>query len=108
MCCFWRSSVRFWRVGSKSTRDSAIASQALLLQRGRLGEFLFVYGDVRFDVVQDDGIAAVEPGVSDAERQLEAVDVFVIAVVDLRGYAPNRTGAVAEFAQQQVCVLIEE
>ena len=79
-----------------------------LLQRSRFAELCFIHGDVSLYLAEHDGIASVQPGISDVERKLHSVDVAIIGVVDLRGNAADRRVPVTQLAEQQPGLAVEE
>src|SRR5262249_52071099 len=73
-------------------------SLSLFLSRRRFSESCRVYGHVRLDFVQLRGIAAVEPRELVLEGELDAADLAIVVVVDLRGHAADRGGSVPDQA----------
>src|SRR5262249_900686 len=66
-------------------------------------------GDVAVggDRVKLDGVASVEPGECQTERVLDATDIAVVGEVHRGRRAADRSGGVADEAQQKAVLLVE-
>src|SRR5262249_39315180 len=100
-----RGRDRTWKV----SRNQFNCSDLLLsrLQRSRFAELRLINRHVRFDFVQHNRIASVQPRIGYAKRELDSVDVAIIGEVNLRGDAADWGSAVTPLTQKQTSLPIE-
>src|SRR5262245_61668676 len=81
--------------------------ESLRLFRSWSAEFCRVDRDICLNLAEFRRVSTVEPGELVFEGELDASDIAVVGVVDLRRHAANRGWPVADQARQQVGLRIE-
>src|ERR1700733_9478533 len=73
----------------------------------RFGELRIIHRDILFHFFRLNREASAWPGQSPAERNLYAVEVTIVGIVNLRGHKPERSLPITNEPQQQSRLRIE-